>query len=182
MPPNYTYTTSIDFINELKFDYVETYSFQRGEDFEKSRKLNQAEYDRLKFKKDKHQILSTDDEEKFLSLNKLLNYTQYLINDKGQFHPSSKRMYTFLNGDPNIERIKNILRTKINDIPRRLCAPTYRDALVFYTSHKQIISVLNICLSCQYIETKMFDHINADYETYDLLKQFFMDIGEESNR
>jgi hypothetical protein len=29
------------------------------------------------------------------------------------------------------------------------------------------------------METKMFDHINGDYKTYDLLKRFFIDIGHE---
>ena len=29
------------------------------------------------------------------------------------------------------------------------------------------------------METKMFDHINGDYETYDLFKRFFIDIGHE---
>ena len=29
------------------------------------------------------------------------------------------------------------------------------------------------------METKMFDHINGDYETYDLFKRFFIDIGHD---
>jgi len=179
MTPHYTYRASTDFINNLTFDYVETYSFQRGQDFEDNKKINQVEYDRLKTRRDKHQILSTEEEENLANLDGLLGYTQYLINDKGQFHPSSKRTHTFLNGDPAIDRIKSILQTKINDIPRWLCAPIYRDALVFYNSDNEIVSVLNVCLSCQYMETKMFNHINGDYETYDLFKRFFMDIGHE---
>ena len=179
MTPHYTYTASTDFINDLTFDYVETYSFQRGQDFEDNKKINQVEYDRLKTRRDKHQILSTEEEENLANLGGLLGYTQYLINDKGQFHPSSKRTNTFLNGDPAIDRIKSILQTKINDIPRWLCAPIYRDALVFYNSDNEIVSVLNVCLSCQYMETKMFNHINGDYETYDLVKRFFIDIGHE---
>jgi hypothetical protein len=163
----------------LTFDYVETYSFQRGAEFEENRKLSQIEYDRLKIKKEKLDNLSTDEEERFVNLNGLLEFTQYLINDKGQFHPSSKRTNTFSHNDPNIDRIKNILLTEINDIPRWLCSPVYRDALVFYNSDKKIVTTLNICLSCQYMETKMFDHINGDYRTYDLFKRFFIDIGHE---
>jgi len=179
MTPRYTYKPSTDFINDLTFDYVETYSFQRGQEFEESKKLIQVEYDRLKTRREKPGNLSTDEEEKFLNLNELLGFTQYLINDKGQFHPSSKRINVFSQNDPNIDRIKNILLTEINDIPQWLCSPVYRDALVFYNSDKKIVSALNICLSCQYMETKMFDHINGDYETYDLFKRFFIDIGHE---
>ena len=177
--PHYTYIPSTDFINYLTFDYVETYSFQRGQEFEENKKLIRAEYDRLKIRKERFNNLSTDDEERFSILNRLLGFTQYLVNDKGQFHPSSKRTNVFSKNDPNVIRIKNILLTKINDIPRWLCAPVYRDALVFYRSDKTIVSTLNICLSCQYMETKMFDHINGDYETYDLFKRFFIDIGHD---
>lgn len=178
MTPQRTYITSIDFINNLTFDYVETYSFQRGQAFEENKKLIQVEYDRLKRRKEKFDNLSNAEEDRFFTLHGLLGYTQYLINDKGQFHPSSKRTNVFSNNDPNIDRIKNILLTPINDIPRFMCAPEYRDALVFYDSDKTIVSTLNICLSCNYMET-MFNHIDADFETYDLLKRFFIDIGHE---
>lgn len=179
MTPNYTYTSSTEFITNLTFDHVETYSFQRGQEFEENKKLTRIEYDKLKSKKEKSNNLLPDEEERFLTLNGLLGSTQYLLNDKGQFHPSSKKTHVFLYGDPYIERIKNILLTEINDIPRWLCSPVYRDALVFYNSDKQIVSTLNICLSCQYMETKMFDHIKSDYKTYDLFKRFFIDIGHE---
>jgi len=33
--PTYSYIASTEFINSLKFDYIETYSFQRGIEFEK---------------------------------------------------------------------------------------------------------------------------------------------------
>lgn len=178
MTPQRTYITSIDFINNLTFDYVETYSFQRGQAFEENKKLIQVEYDRLKRRKEKFDNLSNAEEDRFFTLHGLLGYTQYLINDKGQFHPSSKRTNVFSNNDPIIDRIKNILLTPINDIPRFMCAPEYRDALVFYDSDKTIVSTLNICLSCNYMET-MFNHIDADFETYDLLKRFFIDIGHE---
>jgi len=175
---NYTYIASTEFINNLTFDYVETYSFQRGTEFEENRKLIQAEYDQLKVKKEKLDNLPTDEEVRFLELNGLLGFTQYLLNDKGQFHPSSKRTNIFNHNDSNIDRIKNILLTEINEIPRWMCAPVYRDALVFYKANK-IITTLNVCLSCQYMETKMFNHINGDYKTYDLFKRFFIDIGHD---
>ena len=76
-------------------------------------------------------------------------------------------------------KIISILQTPIHDIPRWLCAPYYRDALVFYSADNQIVSTLNICVSCQYMETTMFNHINGDYKTYDLLKRFFIEIGHE---
>jgi hypothetical protein len=175
----YTYIASPDFINKLTFDHVETYSFQRGIEFEENRKLIQSEFDRLKVQKNKLNNLTKDEDEKFLELHGLLGFTQYLINDKGHFHSSSKKTNTFKHDDPAIDKIKMILRTEIIEIPSWLCAPVYRDAIVFYDNDNKIITPLNICLGYQYMETTMFNHINGDYKIYDLLKRFFIDIGHD---
>lgn len=185
METPYKYISSIDYINSLTFGYVETYSFQRGTDYEENLQLTRPEYDRLKVRKEKRDSLTEAEEIRFSELHALLGFTQYLVNDKGQFHPSSKKTNTFQQGDPIINRLTSILRTEIKDIPMWMCAPTYRDAFVFRNNSGNIVSVLNVCLSCQYMETKMFNHINGDYETYDLLKRFFIDIGhdvEEPNK
>ena len=179
MTPYYTYISSIDFINNLTFDYVETYSFQRGVEFEENKKRLKIEYDKLKIQKAESNDLIPDEEKRFSKLHELLGFTQYLINDKGQFHPSSKLTNTFKYKEPIVDRIKEILRTEIVDIPRWLCSPIYRDAIVFYDRNHKIITPLNICLSCQYMETTRFNHINGDYKTYDLFKRFFIDIGHD---
>ena len=108
-----------------------------------------------------------------------MGFTQYLLNDKKQIHPSSKKINTYKFDSPIIDRLKNILRNEIVEIPMWVCAPTYRDAIVFYDNGHNIVSTLNVCLDCQYMEIKMFDHISGDYKTYELLKRFFIDIGHE---
>jgi hypothetical protein len=173
----YTYITSIDFITNLTFDYVESYSFQRGIEFEENKKLIKIEYEKLKVRKEKRNNLSSNEEIRFSELDKLLGVTQYLLNNEGQFHYSSEKINTFKKNDQNLERIKNILQTEIVEIPRWLCAPEYRDALVFYNSDNKIVTSLNVCLSCQYMESSIFNHIDGDYKTYDLLKRFFIDLG-----
>jgi hypothetical protein len=179
METPYHYISSIDYINSFTFDYVEVYTFQRGADFEESLKLIKPEYDRLKVRKERRNNLTPAEEDRFLELNTLLGFTQYILSENGQFHPSSKKTNTFQFSDPEVVRLTSILRTEVREIPRWLCAPVYRDAIVFYDKHNNIISTLNICLSCQYMETKMFNLLNADYETYDLLKRFFIDIGHD---
>ena len=163
----------------MTFDYVETYSFQRGTEFEESIKTSRPEYEKLKARKDKRNDLTALEEKRFLELNDLYGFTQYLINDKGQFHPSSTKTHTFKSTDPQIDRLKDILRTEIKDIPSWMCAPMYRDAIVFYDTLNRIVSTLNVCLSCEYMETKMLSHINGDNKTYDLLRQYFIDLGHK---
>lgn len=173
----YTYISAIDYINNLTFDYVETYTFQRGTEFEESNKTDRTEYEKLKVRKDKHNDLTVLEEKRLGELQELFGFTQYLINSKGQFHPSSIKTHTFKSSDPQIDRLKNILQTEIKDIPAWMCAPIYRDAIVFYNKANHIVSTLNVCLSCEYMETKMFSHINGDNKTYDLLRQYFIDLG-----
>lgn len=163
----------------MTFDYVETYSFQRGTEFEESNKTNRLEYEKLKVRKDKRNDLTVLGEKRFLELKELYGFTQYLINDKRQFHPFSTKTHTFRSTDTQIDRLKNILRTEIKDVPAWMCTPMYRDAIVFYDKSNRIVSTLNICLSCEYMETKMFSHINGDNKTYDLLRQYFIDLGHK---
>ncbi|WP_207534691.1 hypothetical protein [Desertivirga arenae] len=173
----YTYLSSITYINSLKFDYVNVYSFQRGTKFLERSYLIRKEYEKLKNRKVRHNNLTTVEEGRFLELDELFGYTQYLVNEKGHFHPSSIKTHTFAASTPEINRLKNIMRTEIKDIPAWMCAPVYRDALAFYSESGEIVSTLNICLSCQYMETNRFNHINGDAKTYNLLRQFFIDLG-----
>lgn len=176
METSYTYTASTEFINNLIFEYVETYSFQRGADFEENLTSIRSEYNRLKVRKEKQNNLTKLEEKRFLEMDGLLGSTQYLLNGKGEFHPSSKKINTFQFDDPAVLKLTKILRTEIGEVPRWLCSPIYRDAVVFYDKESNIVSTLNVCLSCQYMETRMFNHINGDYETYDLLKRFFWQL------
>jgi hypothetical protein len=179
MEPSYTYIPSPDYISNLSFAYIETYSFQRGTVYEENLQLIRPEYDRLKVRKEKRNNLAPAEEERFAILKSLLGFTQYLVNDYGEFHPSAKKTNTFQADEPMVTKLISILKTEIREIPSWMCAPTYRDAIVFYDVNNNIVSVLNICLDCSYMATKMFNHINADYETYDLLKRFFIEIGHD---
>jgi hypothetical protein len=179
MIPHYTYIPSADFINGLTFNYVDTYSFQRGAEYELQQKKFDSEYDKLKSGKSKFNNLTIEEEERFLVLDKLCGFTQYLLDDTNQFHYSSKKINTFSSTDAKTELLKTILRTEVKNIPSWLCAPMYRDAFVFYNNEDKIVSVLNVCLSCQYMETTKFNHINGDYKTYNLLKRFFIDIEHD---
>jgi len=177
MIPSYTYTPSTDYIHSLSFDYIETYSFQRGPEYEAELKIIRPEYERLKVRKEKRDNLLESEETRLEALSGLLGFTQYLINIKGQFHPSARKTNAFQRNTPEVTRLLSILNTEVRDIPMFMCAPMYRDAVVFYDQAHRIVSTLNICLSCLYMETSMFNHIQGDFATYELLGKFFIGIG-----
>jgi hypothetical protein len=177
--PSYTYTDSASYVDGLSFDYAETYSFQRGQDYQTDLAILRSEQSSLKANIALHKKISSEDGTRLEAINGLLDSTQYLLDQRGCFHPSSRRINIFQFDDPAIASIRQILKTEITYVPRWMCSPIYRDAIVFYDRDGQIVSTLNVCLSCQYMETEMFQHIDADYKVYHLLKQFFIEIGHE---
>jgi hypothetical protein len=171
------YPSSADFINNLAFDYIETYSLLRGAEYEENEQRLRDEYDQLRVKKNTN-TLTSGEEERFYALQDQLVRQHYLINASGQFHFSSKKTNTFSGNDPIVERLKQILNTEVREMPRFLCEAIYRDAVVFYNNKQEIVSVLNVCLGCNHMAGKS-GPISADYETYDLLKRFFLDMGHD---
>jgi len=179
MDVKYTYTTSIDYSRQLEFDYIETYSFRRGEEYEDKITAWKPEYDKFKRRDEKGKLIDAEERNRLQELNGIFGYTQYLLDADGNFHFSSIKTNTFKKDDVQTVALLQILKTPITEVPRFMCAPEYRDAIAFYNQAGQIVSSLNVCLSCLLMETKMFHHINADFETYDLLKRWFMSIGHE---
>ena len=178
-PPTYIYTSSNDYINNLEFEYFETYSFQRGHEFEEKKKALTLEYIELT-KLEKTKIGRTAIEDARLAeLTAEINGQQKMIIENGQFHYTSQKMNSFRSTDTETDRLKNILRSEIVHIPAWLCAPFYRDAIVFYNLHGEIVSALNICLSCEYMQIGSFHFINADGKNYKLLSGFFKEIGHK---
>lgn len=171
----YSQRSSAGFINDLEFDHIKTYSFRRGEEYEQFLKGMEKEYDRLVRRRNPtlDEVNSSND------LREQLYYTQNLIGKNGTLHSFSKHTGTFKSDSEEVSRIKEILRTEIVDDAAWMCAPSYRDAIVFYDKDDWMISCLDICLSCGHMEAKPFGQLRADLLTYDLLKKFFLEIGHE---
>ncbi|SEB39160.1 hypothetical protein SAMN04489761_0391 [Tenacibaculum sp. MAR_2009_124] len=172
-----TYTSSIEYINNLEFDYFETYSLLRGGKYD-GRIVHDPEYKEFQLLKKKKK-LSELDILRLEKLNKLYGVTQYVVNSEGMFHPSAEKTGTYKIYTIITEKLKSILNTPIKEVPNWMCAPVYRDAIVFYNSDDKIVSTLNICLSCEYMETKMFHYINADTEAYNLMRELFIELGHK---
>lgn len=168
---------SDDYIKGLPFDYIETYSLQRGEEYNAVIQILKPERHNLKVRKEKRNNLTNTEEIRLSELNELLGVTQYLIDSTGRFHFSSQRTNTFISGNEEISLLKNILLTKTTNVNNWTCAPIYRDAIVFYKSSGEIVSVLNICLSCEAMAIDSCNRVVADSSTYEMLRKFFKEIG-----
>jgi len=175
----YHYMSSRAYVDQLNFDYVKTYSFQRGRKFDEDLKAFQDEFYKLRQLKMGQKKLSATDEKRYSELLKLPGKTNSLLDENGQFHYSSEQTHTFKKETPELALILTLLKKEPLNVPAWVCAPIYRDAIVFYDKFDRIVSVLNICFSCSNMETKTRHHINADVKTYEELKEFFLSIGHQ---
>jgi hypothetical protein len=141
------WTLSADYINNLSFDYIETYSLRRG-----------AEYEQLK------------------AANRDLEYNGGIVNENGEFFPYSIKTHTFQHDHPTAIRIKELLQIEIEAHLPMLCAPVFREAVIFYDRNNRIVSALNICLTCSYLQAEKLQ-LKADYKTYGYLKKLFLELG-----
>jgi hypothetical protein len=170
-----TSRTSVDYINSLEYNYIETYSLQRGIEFEMDFKARLAEYEEFQSGIGKAG-LAAEEEEKFDQLRKLSDNTQYLVDEAGSFHPFSQKTNTFNKDDREAMKLTSILQTEVLNRYYWMCAPIYRDAVIFRKNNGDIVSVLNICLSCDNMIVDGKD-ISGDEKTYGSLRRFFTWIG-----
>lgn len=174
-----TYISSPDYVNSFTFDYIETYSFQRGGDYQLRLNVILAELEALKTRSE-NATLTPGEAERHIHLNNVYHKVgSYIIDENGRFHQSAIKTNTFKRQAPEVDRLITILNIPAVNIPYWMCAPVYRDAVVFYDKDSNITSTLNICLGCDYMAIQSSKQINADAETYRLIKQFFIDLGHQ---
>jgi hypothetical protein len=180
--------SSADYINQLVFDYIETYSFQRGEAGNENYRSLYKEYIELSKKRlhasNENRRLSKEEAKRLSEISSIASESSYttLIDKAGNFHFSSIKTNTFIHSHPKIQVLKAILQQPAIESVGAMCVPTYRDAVIFYDANKNIVSVLNVCLQCHYMQHTTLYDIEADAQTYMLLHQFFTDIGHNVER
>lgn len=104
-------------------------------------------------------------------------YGQFIISDNGTLHTSAVLTHTFAKNSPQAEQLMQILSADTHPFIVSGCIPLYRDAIIFYNNDGTIVSSLNICLSCCYMQDGTKNYVEADFPTYDQLKRFFLEIG-----
>ena len=70
-----------------------------------------------------------------------------------------------------------ILTVLVSEQDHWMCAPVYRDALVFYDGQDNLCGVLNICFGCDKMITHQQREVTAGTATYQELKQFMTGLG-----
>jgi hypothetical protein len=147
----YRYTIILKYFKNLEFEYLVTYSFNRGQEFER--------------------VIGTDEYP-----DKDLHRTR-LVDSGGEFNRTSEKMSIVGKGSIEYERLATIVSSKPNEPLALMCAPTYRDALVFYSKENKIVDVLNICFECHNMVTSDNLYVRAGENQFDALSTWFKQQG-----
>jgi len=160
------------------FDYLETYSFQRGSDYEKIIQNKEELYHQF-INRSKLKILSFEENQEMNFLSSHLDSTQFLFDKNNALHFSAEKIKKFFRNENESKELIKIFKTKTKKIPSWMCAPVYRDAIVFYDRENQITEVLNICFSCEFIQNSSHDFMDTDESVYESLKKLLLSIGHQ---
>ena len=103
-----------------------------------------------------------------------------LLDKKGRrINSAAEKTNTFDNEDPIVRRLLNILATPYQQHFDWMCAPIFRDVIVFYGDNDEIVLPLNVCFSCHGMLIENDESIIADNKTYELLRKWFIDLGHK---
>jgi hypothetical protein len=169
-----------DFFKNLEFKYFETYSMQRGTAYEKIFKDKEIRFNHL-LKKSTKEILTIVESKELDFLDSQLNRVQFLINEDKEKHYSAEIIKKSNSSIDEIVELDKILSTKTQKIPSWMCAPIYRDAIVFYNENNEVVNILNICFSCEYMQNLNQEFIDADESVYESFKILLMKFGHKIN-
>ncbi|MGO4707836.1 hypothetical protein AB4Y90_01730 [Chryseobacterium sp. 2TAF14] len=170
MQPNFDLS---ELSNVFNFEYFETYSLQRGSEYEKIIHEKEELYNRL--------IKKTEQSKELELLDFQLNNVQFLFDEFHELHFSAKKQKRFYSKENEAKELIKIFKTKTQNIPSWMCTPIYRDAIVFYDKENCITEVLNICFSCEFIQNSNKDFIDADESVYENLKKLLIEFGHKIN-
>lgn len=169
--------TTKDFIENLKFSYFETYSFQRKGDFDVYKSLF------TKFGIDRE---SLSPEEKILfgklRTSNLYNQENSLIfTEDGVLNKTAELVSTSKGFRELNDQLTEILKIPFFGYDAWMCWPIYRDAILFFDSDNNLIDGINICFQCSDVINLSKKQILTDRAVYVRLEVFLQSLGHKIN-
>jgi hypothetical protein len=161
----------------LNFAYFETYSFQRKGDFEM--------YEHLFSKYAQDETSLTEDEKTvFYKLRKSNLYNQEnnsIFTNHGELNQSAELVYKSDKLSNLNDTLIEILKIPFVGCDASMCAPIYRDAILFYDTNDHLIDGINICFECSNVVNLKGKEILTDQIVYQKLKELLISIGHKIN-
>jgi len=113
---------------------------QRGTAYDKTFKDKEIHFNHL-IKKSTKEILTIVESKGLDFLDSQLNRVQFLFNEDKEKHYSAERIKNSNSSEDEILELHKILSIKTQKPPSWMCAPIYRDAIVFYNENDEVANV-----------------------------------------
>lgn len=172
--------TTAEFWDQQQFSYIVTYSFNRGP---KLLALHADTVAAIEQTKQELQQAPFRDQRKLAYQLRILkasitgDYQKTLTNEQLMFDVTAELIATIQTSTSNAAALADLLCAPVVNQYDWMCAPIYRDALAFYNTQDELISVLNICFECDTMLTDTGKEVQADESTYQALRQLLAQLG-----
>ena len=169
--------TTKEFIENVNFEYFETYSFQRKGEFEVYETLFN------KYLKDNDSLTEGETAElkKLRNSNLYTDKNNFIFTDNEKINETAELIYS-LDKSTNLKvELIEILKIPFNDYDAWMCSPIYRDAILFYDNNNKIVEAINICFECCNVINLNGKEILTDRIVYKKLKDFLLSVGHKIN-
>lgn len=130
------------YIDALHYDFIETYSFNRGPKFESQ----------------------------FIGNNLYVTGLSPVLGIDKQLNDTVVKIFEIRKDTDEYDTLKAIISRQFVGKMDWMCAPFYRDALVFRSKDNEIVESLNVCFECGDMRDVAGNYIEADEEVYNELK------------
>jgi hypothetical protein len=173
--------TIAEFWNSQPFDYLATYSLNRGPQLSALRETTHKAIEDLKQSTAPSRFLQQIKLKRHLrELEEELRigaYRKRLTNDLLVVDSTADQIALVRQGSVEAKQLAALFRALPGQVVYAACPPTYRDALAFYDAQGQLLRVLNICFGCLYMETNDGVSVEAGAHTYDELRNLLITLG-----
>jgi hypothetical protein len=173
--------TIAEFWHSQPFDYLATYSFNRG------LKLAALHEATTKAIAELQQSISSSRFMQQIKMMRQLNeleqqmrvghYQKRLTNEQMIIDSTADQIALVRCNSLENKKLDAIFRALPGEVVYAGCPPTYRDALAFYDAQGQLLRVLNTCFGCLYMETNDGVSVEAGVHTYDELRNLLITLG-----
>lgn len=172
------------YLKQLDFEYAISYSGLRGKAFELLYEEHTEQIKKLEKELEGARYMEQSKLNKKIKLleSEIDTANARIINQAGALHQSTKQIHTFQKDDKAIKSIFEILHTKFEEQHYWMCAPIFRDAIVFYSKEGNICGILHICFSCDWMINEKEEDLEIDHSIFPRLKEELIKLGHTIER
>jgi len=104
-------------------------------------------------------------------------YRRRILNAQGTFDNTAEQIAVVGQNSDAARQLGHVFQRPKGEVMYAMCMPVFRDALVFYDEHGQLVQALNICFECLYMEASNGVVVEADVAVYREMRKLLAQLG-----